>query len=284
MAITRTTKGTAQSKAANTGLQIANVSMIEGDLLLVGLCFETDAALNTVKWGNRSLKPVGNTNFVRGDTRTRMYRAIAGTTATRNLDATWAANMSARCMIAVSISGARALDLSGGQDQASGTSLDTTNVGASTIADTISIAFFGTGGPSGDAQGTAGSGHTLGQRIGTTGAGAGSNVTLQETFEILTATGVIQSTLTLSTARISANSIAAFAATKENQVAIAPSDLEQGRDFFAGKATPLDYEAMSFYWNDNLNRWEVYDRGADIDSSDTLIGHMDPDDGAWTEV
>lgn len=281
MAITRTAKGTAQSKANGTTLTISNVAMVEGDLLVVGLVFETDASLSTVKWGSRNLKPVSNTNFVRGDTRTRIYRAKVGTTATRDIVAMWGEIMSARAMAAVSISGAVALDQSGGQNQASGTSLDTTNVGTSTVADTISIAFFGTGGPSGDTQGTAGSGHTLGQRIGTTGAGAASNVTLQETYEILTATGTIQATLTLSTSRISANSIAAFSPTEEHLFGVVPTDLNDIRRIFAGKVTPIDYEAMSFFWNDDENRWEVYDRGADINNTDTLIAFQD---GGWTEV
>lgn len=281
MAIIRTAKGTAQSKSAGTTLTISSVALNEGDLLIVGICFESDAAFTDIKWGNRKLKPVKGTVFTQGDTRTRMFRAKIGVNDTRNIVATWAGTMSARVMIASSITGAIALDVSGGQGQASGTALDTTDVGTSTVADTISIALFGTAAPSGDTPGTAGSGHTLGQRIGTTGGGAATNVTLQETYEILNSTGTIQATLTLSTARLSANSIAAFAPTLDNRVGITTTDLDDVRRIFAEKTTPIDFESMSFYWNDDQNRWEAYDRGADINAADTLIAFQD---GGWTEI
>lgn len=211
MAITRTAKGTAQSKAANTTLTISSVSLTAGDLLVVGLGYETDFALNSVQWGSRSMKLVTNSAATQGDTRVRLYRAKVRDTATRDIVATWAGNMSARCMFATAVTEASILDVGNTATFTAGTTAPNTGTAVtSTVADTISIAAFVSGGPSGDTAGTAGDGHTLGQRVGTTGGGAATNVTIQETFEILSATGNVRSSMTGATGRIWACSVAAF--------------------------------------------------------------------------
>lgn len=213
MAITRTAKGTAQSKAANTTLTISSVSLTAGDLLVVGIGYETDFALNTVEWGARDLKLTADSAATQGDTRVRIYRVRVKNTDTRDLTATWAGNMSARCMFATAVTETSKKDVGSTATFAAGTTAPNTGTAVtSTVADTISIAAFVSGGPSGDTAGTAGDGHTLGQRVGTTGGGAASNVTIQETFEILSATGNVRASLTGATGRIWACSIAAFRA------------------------------------------------------------------------
>lgn len=213
MAITRTAKGTAQSKAANTTLTISNVSLTAGQLLLVGIAYETDAALNSVQWGSRNMKLVADSAATQGDTRVRLYRARVRDTATRDVVATWAANMSARAMFATAIDEASIKDVGSTAVFAAGTTAPNTGTAVTTTAaDTIAIAAFASGGPSGDTAGTAAEGHTLGQRVGTTGGGAATNVTIQETFEILSATGDCRASMTGATGRIWACSIVALSA------------------------------------------------------------------------
>lgn len=213
MAITRTAKGTAQSKAATTSLTISSVALTAGDFLLVGIGYETDFALDSVKWGSRSMKLVASSAATQGDTRVRLYRVRVRDTASRDIVATWAGNMSARCMFATAITEASVLDVGSTAVFAAGTTAPNTGTAVTTTtADTIAIAAFVSGGPSGDTAGTAGDGHTLGQRVGTTGGGAATNVTIQETFEILAATGDCRSSLSGATGRIWACSIAAFEA------------------------------------------------------------------------
>lgn len=215
MAITRTAKGTAQSKAATTSLTLSSVSLTAGDLLVVGIGYETDAALNSVQWGSRNLKLVADSGATRGDTRVRLYRARVRDTATRDITVTWAGNMSARAMFATAFTEVGAKDVGSTADFAAGTTAPNTGTAVtSTIAATVSVAAMVSGGPSGDTAGTAGDGHTLGQRVGTTGGGAATNVTIQETFEILAATGDVRSSLTGATGRIWACSIAAFGAVQ----------------------------------------------------------------------
>lgn len=211
MAITRTAKGTAQSKAATTSLTISSVSLTAGDLLVVGIGYETDFALNSVQWGSRSMKLVADSAATQGDTRVRIYRIKVRDTASRDVVATWAGNMSARAMFATAITEASIKDVGSTATHAAGTTAPNTGTAVtSTVADTISIAAFVSGGPSGDTAGTAGDGHTLGQRVGTTGGAAGTNVTIQETYEILSATGDVRASMTGATGRIWACSIAAF--------------------------------------------------------------------------
>lgn len=212
MAITRTAKGTNNAKTGTT-LTISSVQIDAGALLVVGIGYETDGGNPTsVKYGNKEMTYITNTGQTQGDTRCRMYRFKVKTDRTKDIVATWSTAPTAQVMFATEIKEAAVNDGDGGQSQTTGTSLDTTNVGTTTVNNTIAIGMFVTGGPSGDAQGTAGSGHTLGQRVGTAGGGGGTNVTIQETYEILSATGAIQATLTLSTSRISANAIVAFRA------------------------------------------------------------------------
>lgn len=285
MAITRTAKGTAQDKTSTTTLTISSVSMTANELLVVCVGFETDSTISSVTWGGRNLKSVSGSLATQGDTRCRMFRAKVSNTDTRDVVITWAAAVTAKAAVAVAVNDeAVATDIVTAQGQASTTAGDTASAGTSTVANTVSLAFFVTGGPSTDSAGTAGSGHTLGQRVGTSGDAAGTNVTIQETYEILTATGTIQSTLTLSTARIMANCIADFRASEENRWGVVPTDLQKVRAIFDEKVTPIEHTHMLFYFNEEEDRIEVYDRGGDVDD-DTLIAHLDVDGATeWVEI
>jgi len=212
VAITRTALGTASSKAATTSLTLTNVTLDEGDFLVVGVAYETDAAIDSVKWGGKELRlSKGQTQ---GDTRVRLYQKRIRKSATKDITITWAANMSARAMFAVKLTEVGRKDVEQGNSQTATTSPATGSAVTSTVADTISIAAFASLGPSGDTPGTAGAGHTLGQRDGTTGAPPASNVTIQETYEILSATGNVRATMTGATSRDWANVIVAYRASQ----------------------------------------------------------------------
>lgn len=213
MAITRTAKGTNADKTAGTTLTVAGVSMTAGDLIVVGTGYETDAGITSVNWGNsRDFKLVAQSGVTQGDTRNRLYRLRAKRTATRDVDITWAGTMSARAMFVSSLTDVGRKDVGQTNTQTATGSPATGSAVTSTVADTISIASFVSLGPLNDTPGTAGVGHTLGQRDGTNGAPPTSNVTIQETYEILSATGNVRATLSGATARDWANTIIAFAA------------------------------------------------------------------------
>jgi len=229
MAITRTAKGTAQSKAANPTLTLSSVALNAGDMLVVGLGYETDAAIVSVKWGNRSLKLVTSSGATHGDTRVRLYRARVRNTFVRDVVVTWAANMSARCLFATALTEVSIKDVGSTNTHGSGTTAPTTGAAVtSTDPDTMSIAAFVSEGPSGDTAGTAGVGHTLGQRVGTTGGGASSNVTIQETFELLTVVGNVRATLSGATGRTWATSIVAFRSSEVYTIISAERKLWSG--------------------------------------------------------
>ena len=215
MAITRTAKGTV---AAKTGLTstISSVSLSAGSLLIVGLSYETDGGNPTsVKWGKRELKIVADTTETRGDTRCRIYRTRVRSADTRDIVATWATDPTARAMFATELKEVGSKHLSVAVNLAAATSHDTTSAGTSTIANSISIGCFATGGPSTDlASVTAGYGHTIGQTAGTTGGADGTNVSITETYEILSATGDIRASISSITSRLCACTVAAFVATE----------------------------------------------------------------------
>lgn len=55
---------------------------------------------------------------------------------------------------------------------------------------TLNIGYHMTNGPAGDAIGSSSTGHTLGQRVGTTGDADTSNITIQETYKIIEAQAI----------------------------------------------------------------------------------------------
>lgn len=212
MAITRTAKGTNASKSSGVALTVSSVSANAGSLLVVGIAWEEDnvGEKPTIKWGNRDLKYIPGSEATRGDTIVRLYRTRVKKNVTKDMTATWPTALTARAMFVTMLKESSVTD---GVQTNSGASTINLATGASfdaSVDDTISIAAFATLGPSDDLQGVAGLGHSLGQRVGTSGGGSASNVTIQETYEILTVLGGVRATLTLTTGRPYCCSIAAF--------------------------------------------------------------------------
>lgn len=211
MAIVYTAKGSNESKAETASLSVNNVAMDAGTAILVGVIFFASANNPTIKWGNKTLKRDKTNEHSTAAFRTQLYRGRVKNAKTRDVVATWGTSTpGARAMVVIQLSEASTEDISVVNDNNNSTTPNTSSAGTSTVADTISIALFGSNGPSTDTAGTAGHGHTLGQRVGTSGGGDTTNLTIQETREVLSATGVIRGSLSGVTARNWANLIVAY--------------------------------------------------------------------------
>ena len=68
---------------------------------------------------------------------------------------------------------------------------------------------------------------------------------------------------------------------REHRVAIGPHDLRKIRKIFNTQETPIPRRRMAFYYNGQLDRWEVYDCGLII-ANTTLMAHYEVDEG-WIE-
>lgn len=223
MAITRTAKGTASSKAVTTVATLSSVSVTQGTTLVVAIAFDTDDGTpDTVKIGKKEMNLVAGSGILNTGTgmRLQVYRKRIGRTNTRDVTANWSSGPTSKVVviIATEITEAGAKDVGHTREQDATTdpsSSTPANAPDSTVADTISLCYYASRGPSTDTIGTAGVGHTLGQRVGTTG---GSDITLQESYEILSATGTVRGLLTGATSRDWATSVVAFKAVETYKV------------------------------------------------------------------
>lgn len=263
MAITRTAKGTASAKASGTTLTVADVALTAGQTLIVGVAFDNSQGEPVVTLRNKELHVVAGSKQANAGTgfSVMLFRKIVHKTGTRDVTATWGAAIGARAMFVTAVDEASIKDV-GQKNEQDGTGAPATGTAVtSTAADTISVAAFASVGPSSDTAGTAGAGHTLGQRVGTTGAPPVSNVTIQETFEILSATGNIRATLSGATSRDWASTIVALSAAQAYTVVDAYENLritdndanqvvvllesETTGDFVAVRLDPEDFDALS---------------------------------------
>lgn len=261
-------KGTAPSKTSGTTLSKTGISITSGNSLIVAVNYETGQGAPVVKWGFRELDSLQTQAQSGMATNIFVLRHI-NNTATRPVNCTWAGAIVAKVMVIAEIEGANILDVATKQGQVATGSPDTTSI-TTTSDNTFHVAAFGSRGPSSDTAGTAGSGHTLGERDGTVGAPPASNVTLQLTWEELTATGSAQATMTGATARDWANVIVALepASGTVNQ-GVTRTDYSAAELKF--EAQSLNFNNHAFSFNEDLNRWEVFD----TDVTTTLVAHSD---------
>lgn len=208
-------KGTSQSKAdgalGTSSLSVNSVAITGGKAVYVAVIFWSTANNPTVKWGNKDLKRDKTNEYSTGGFRVQLYKARVKNTKTLNAVCTWGTQTpGARAMVVFEANEASLEDVSVVNDNASSTTPNTSSAGDSTVANTVSIALFGSNGPSGDAAGTVNLGHTSLGRDGTSGGVATDNLTLQVTYELLTAVGTVRSSLTVTTARDWANLIVAY--------------------------------------------------------------------------
>lgn len=194
MAQTRTAKGTAIAKASGTTLTIPNISMVGGDTLTVAVGYQStdNAAPSVLDYGGNDLTNdlMEGKTFTTGGFRMRVYSTIIQNTKTRDLELEFTNATAARAMIALSSTQTGKVNITNDNENIAST-LSTTG-GALPLdhISTMNIAFHMTNGPAGDAIGSSSTGHTLGQRTGTTGDTDTSNITIQETYKIITAATV----------------------------------------------------------------------------------------------
>lgn len=270
MAITYTARGTASSKTSGTTLALSSVSITAGNVLVVSVVYDAGQGAPVVTWGDRTLRQSKTKTSGTGVVTAIFVLWRINNTNTRTVTCTWAGAITAKAMTICEVSGGGSylLDVSDSDANAATGAPDTEEITAPTTTydDTISIAAFGSEGPNTDTVGTAGDGHTLGQRIGTVGAPPASNVTLQETYEILTATGTCKGSLSGATARDWANCIIAIAGIKW-EASLSPTDFQLAEAKF--ESLGYDFSGAVFKINEELGRMEVYQ---DTDLN-TVVAH-----------
>jgi hypothetical protein len=185
MTMTRTAKSTTTSKTSGTTLALS-VAMTAGDLMVVSLAYD-DQTLNDVTWNGQTLT-LGDPVLGAG-VRTRLAWVVAGATTTANVTATWASAIVAKAMAVSSYNcntgGAVMNEDSNATNTGTGTSASTSALAAIVGGtDSILVGVVGIEGPSGDTAGTWSTPSTNGQRAGTTGNPANSNVTVSEAYQL----------------------------------------------------------------------------------------------------
>lgn len=223
MAQTYTGLTTANAKASGNSLTASSVNAVEGTTIVVTIGYDNSQGQPTVVLRRAGATGGGKPfvlvpNSVQANAGTGMsiaqFKKRVHRTAVKDVFAEWGGNITARVMIVDQITEGSKKDVGNSAQQDASTGPATGSAVTSNEPNTISIAGFASQGPSSDTPGTAGAGHTLGQRAGTTGAPPVSNITVQTTWEVLTATGNIRATLSGATSRDWANTITAFAAAQ----------------------------------------------------------------------
>ena len=288
MAQTRTAVGTPNStKASGTSLSINNVTVPEGRSLIVGLCYDNSAGAPTsIKYGKRDLVELKRrANAGTGFTVALWRAAYLRHGTERNIVATWSSAILARAMFALYLDEAGLTDVDQSAEQDATTSPATGTAVTTTEANTIHIAAFMANGPDNDTAATANLGHTIGQRIGTAGVPPVSNITLQETYETLTATGDCRATLTLTTARDCAAVIVAFKARQQFTIEEVVQHHRDQNQRVDAVLTRCSDEAGTDFWLDPPLDPVVFDAMTDTEYKDYVkaacarYAHRNLDDG-----
>lgn len=254
--IVRTAKGTAISKVSGTTLSLASVFIKSGASLVVGVAYDAGQGAPVVTWGNRVLSQIVTRSQSGAATALFLLRHI-NEDRTRTITCTWSGAIVAKAMFVTQVQGVKIQDVSTGAAEASTGSPTTGTAVTSTEPDTIQIAAMGSQGPPSDAAGTIAEGHTSGQRAGTTGAPPASNITIHETYEILSATGDVRSTKSGATARTWANVILAIKESLRRSQGIGPSDQQPVEAIF--EIAGLDANDIAYKFNPGTDQWEAFD-------------------------
>lgn len=212
-------KGSNSSKADGalgvSTLAVNDVGIEAGNTIKAAVIFWSTAGNPTIKYGNKTLRRDKTNEFGVGGFRVQLYKARVKNTKVPadGLDvvAAWGTETpGARAIIVFEDNEASLEDVSVVNDNTNSTTPNTSSAGDSTVANTLSIALFGSNGPSTDVVNSVNLGHTSLARVGTTGGLDDTNLTLQVTYELLTAIGVVRGSLTVATARDWANLIVAY--------------------------------------------------------------------------
>lgn len=279
MAIIRTARGTASSKTSGTTLTVSGVQSDGRSTMVVGVSWDDSVGNPTVEHGGHDIPWVVRNSGGGNGVSTAIYSRTRTTNKVKTEDmvVTFPSAVTAKVMFVTQYTEISFSDLTLSNSQ---TNVTSANAGIATLTnfdDEACIAAFGSEGPSGDTQGAAALEYTLGQRVGTTGGTDDTNITIQETYKILTETESTRARLTDITARDVTSCLVTLAGHREHYVGISPSDLYKVETIFENKLTPLNIDDLGFRYNHYTGRWEAYD----VTDFGTLIAYQD---GGWTEV
>lgn len=287
-----TERGTAQAKSTGTTLDSTSFTLPKDDSLQVGVvCENSLGPPASVTINDRPLKRKETQNNALASMNTSLWiKARAAVPQTGIVRATWSGEIAARTLVVSSHGQPFRVDQSASQANTATTTPGTGQT-AALFGPSFAWCIFGSAGPLGDTQAT---GHTiddastaviaiLGQRDGTTGGGAATNRTIQETYFQLTAADATQGALSGVTSRRWASAILTLRGTIETRASVGNHDLATIREIFDGKVTPIPHENMAIFYNEEEDRWEVWDAGSTVEGG-TLITYYEVDGDGWIEV
>ncbi len=209
--ISRIAKGIASTKEASAVLALGSLAMGGNSSLKVCVAYESSQGYPvSVKWGTLPLPLVPNSRISLSGFTVGIYSEYQQTPGIKDLIISWDGSVGAKALVAIETAQSRYKDVGTTNSQVASVVPTTGAAGLTTVAKTISLAFLVSVGPSGDSTGIAGDGHTLGQRVGTVGGADISNVTIQETYEILSNVEQCQASLSGVPSRDWLNTIIAF--------------------------------------------------------------------------
>jgi hypothetical protein len=223
MAITRTAKGTAAGKTGTT-TTITSVSLTAGDVLVIGYATDTSSGGgSSLTWNGHDLM-VETTLFYIGsapanNTEGYLVAWVVPASGTSDIVLT-SASGKARALFATSINAVNTADKSAANGSTSTSTTPSSGATATTTAaDEILIGLIATNGPDGDTAGSWSNSFNNGQRLGSTGNAASSNMTVSEGYLIVSAT----QTATAAKTGITARAWIGAVITLKNVVAVAPT-------------------------------------------------------------
>lgn len=276
MTIERTAKGAVTDKTGTTTLTIPNVNVGKFRALVIGVAYDLPASQPEVKWGDivfKQLEGVGGNGIACGIA--SYYRLYENRT--EDIVITWSDTIpTAKAAFASEIRNVGTVDQRQGNthvnasDVATGPEIDTL------FDNEIFIAAMGSEGPVEDDSGTIQYGYLSGQRVGTTGGAADSNITIHEIYKIVTSTETTRGAKTGCTARDWSNILVTLRETQWHRVGITATDLMELYKFF--DQNNLDLNRHGFHYNTEEDRWELYL----VTEKGTLIAHTGL--GGWTVV
>jgi len=183
---TATGVGSGTGDAYQLTARISNVSMIGGDSLIVTTGWDVDESGNPDMFlGGNLLDFSGGVTLSTSNHRVRVTSEIINNTRTADVTVVFPSSVSNASILVTSLHQAGTFNLTYENENLSSTISTTGIFRPKDHIQTVHWCVHLTAGPASDATGTSSTGHTLGQRVGTT---SGTNdVTLQETYKIVTA-------------------------------------------------------------------------------------------------
>ncbi|MGI9501481.1 MAG: hypothetical protein ACR2RE_00300 [Geminicoccaceae bacterium] len=286
--IIRTTLGTATSKTSGTTLTLSDVTLEAEDVVkvVVGAVDPTNHQPSKIEWGSGNLfTKFGGGQFPSQAHGGSIWSYWTPTGGQDDIVITFPGAILARAMYAVGLKNTADKDV----QTITGRYNDADPIGApggsqaTAIEGEYGLGFVIVNGPVGDTAGTVVQGGLAGQRAGTTGAAAASNVTVFETHLQDVAKGTnLQIEINGMTARDSIIGIVGYEPLLFNTRGITTTDYLLAAELFAEKLPQIPTANHAFHLNRQSNNWEMHNISGIEGDLTTRIAAMDVD-GNWVE-